>query len=61
MKAKPSALSSEALLASGLVLMTAAGLFEWLVVSPDNPGYAALRVCGAAVAAFVAMLPFRRA
>jgi hypothetical protein len=49
------------LLVSVLVLLSAAMLFEWMVISPDSPGYALLRVIGAAVAAFVAIMPFRRA
>ncbi|AYO83710.1 MULTISPECIES: hypothetical protein [Methylobacterium] len=61
MKAKSPAVSSETLLVSVLVLLSAAMLFEWMVISPDNPGYALLRVIGAAVAAFVAIMPFRRA
>ena len=61
MKAKPFALPSEMLLVSGLVLLTGAALFEWMVISPDHPGSAVLRVAAAAVAAFVFMLPFRRA
>ncbi|MCJ2093309.1 MULTISPECIES: hypothetical protein [unclassified Methylobacterium] len=61
MKAKPSALSGETLLVSVLLLLSGAMLFEWIVVSPDSPGSALLRVIGAALAAFVAILPFRRA
>jgi hypothetical protein len=61
MKAKPFALSSETLLVSVLLLLSAAMMFEWMVVSPESPGYALLRVMGAALAAFVAILPFRRA
>jgi len=61
MKAKPFALSSETLLVSVLLLLSAAMMFEWMVVSPESPGYALLRVIGAALAAFVAILPFRRA
>jgi hypothetical protein len=49
------------LLVSVLVLLSAAMLFEWMVISPDSPGYALLRVISAAVAAFVAIMPFRRA
>jgi len=61
MKAKPFALSSETLLVSVPLLLSAAMMFEWMVVSPKSPGYALLRVMGAALAAFVAILPFRRA
>jgi len=61
MKAKPFALSSETLLVSVLLLLSAAMMFEWMVVSPESPGYALLRVMGAALAAFEAILPFRRA
>ena len=61
MKAKPFVLSSETLLVSVLLLLSAAMMFEWMVVSPESPGYALLRVMGAALAAFVAILPFRRA
>ena len=61
MKAKPFALSSETLLVSVPLLLSAAMMFEWMVVSPESPGYALLRVMGAALAAFVAILPFRRA
>ncbi|MCJ2115261.1 hypothetical protein MKK65_01395 [Methylobacterium sp. J-001] len=61
MKAKPFALSSETLLVSVLLLLSAAMMFEWMVDSPESPGYALLRVMGAALAAFVAILPFRRA
>jgi len=61
MKAKPFALSSETLLVSVLLLLSAAMMFEWMVVSPESPGYALLRVMGAALAAFAAILPFRRA
>ena len=61
MKAKLYALSGETLLVTALVLISGAMLFECMVVSPDSPGYALLRVIGAAMAAFVAILPFRRA
>lgn len=61
MKVKPFALSSETLLVSVLLLLSAAMMFEWMVVSPESPGCALLRVMGAALAAFVAILPFRRA
>ena len=53
--------SGEALLVSVLLLLSGAMLFEWMVISPDSPVYALLRVIGAAAAAFVAILPFRRA
>ena len=61
MKAKPYVVSGEALLVSVLLLLSAAMLFEWMVISPDSPVSALLRVIGAAAAAFVAILPFRRA
>ncbi|SFM06814.1 hypothetical protein [Methylobacterium pseudosasicola] len=61
MKAKSSALSGETLLVSVLLLLSGAMLFEWIVISPDSPSSALLRVMGAALAAFVAILPFRKA
>lgn len=61
MKAQPSTMSGETLLVSALLLLSGAMLFEWFVVSPGSPNSALLRLIGAALAAFVAILPFRKA
>ena len=51
----------EAAIISGAAMIVGACLFEWLVCLPDHPGYALLRVLGAAFAATltVALIPSR--
>ena len=60
-KIDKTALPGEALLVSAAVIVLGAGLFEWVVVSPDDPGHAILRVLGAGLAATLVLLPFRKA
>ncbi len=60
-KVNQSALPGEALLVSAAVIVIGAGLFEWVVISPDHPLHALLRVLASGVAATVILLPFRKA
>ena len=60
-KVNQPALPGEALLVSAAIIVIGAGLFEWVVISPDHPVHAALRVVGAGMAATLFLLPFRRA
>lgn len=46
-------IAGEAVIVSGMALVVGSGLFEWLVVSPDHPAYALLRVIGAVLAATI--------
>ena len=59
-KVNQTALAGEAVVVTGAVIVVAAALFEWVVISPDHPGHALLRVLGAALAATVVLLPFRK-
>ncbi|GJE38847.1 hypothetical protein [Methylobacterium persicinum] len=45
----------EAVIVSGMALVVGCCLFEWLVVSPEHPAHAVLRVLGSGVAASVVM------
>lgn len=44
-------IAGEAVIVSGMALVVGAGLFEWLVISPEHPAHALLRVLGAGLAA----------
>ena len=59
-KVNQQALTGEVMLVSGAVLLVGAGLFEWVVISPDHPGHALLRVFCAGLAATLAILPLRK-
>lgn len=59
-KTNQPALPGEALFISAGVIVLGAGLFEWVVISPDHPGHAVLRVLGAGLAATLLLLPFRK-
>ncbi len=48
-------IASEAIIVSGMAITVGACLFEWLVISPDHPGHALLRVLAAVVAATLVM------
>lgn len=58
-KIDPGAVPAEAILISGAVVVIGAGLFEWVVISPEQPGHAVLRVLCAGLAATLALLPFQ--
>ena len=47
--------TSEAIIVSGMAIIVGACLFEWLVISPDHPGHALLRVFAAGLAATLVM------
>lgn len=59
-KIDQTALPGEALLVTAAVIVIGAGLFEWVVISPDQPVHALFRVIGAGLAATLVLLPFRR-
>ena len=59
-KVNQTALPGEALLVSGAVIVIGAGLFEWVVISPDHPVHAVFRVACAGLAATLVLLPFRK-
>ncbi|MCJ2015710.1 hypothetical protein [Methylobacterium sp. J-076] len=42
---------AEAMIVTGMAVLVGAGLFEWLVISPNHPGHALLRVLGSGLAA----------
>jgi hypothetical protein len=54
-KPEEHSVGGEAAIVSGMAVIVGAALFEWLVVLPDHPGYALLRVLGAAFAATLAV------
>jgi hypothetical protein len=47
--------ASETMIVSGTAVVIAAGLFEWLVISPEHPGHALLSVIASSLAATVVM------
>lgn len=55
MKPDEPTMAAEAVIVSGMALIVGAGLFEWLVISPDHPGYALLRVIGSGLVATIVM------
>lgn len=48
-------IASEAIIVSGMAIIVGACLFEWLVISPEHPGHALLRVLAAGLAATLVM------
>lgn len=47
--------AAEMVVVAGMALIVGACLFEWLVISPDHPGYALLRVLAASLVATIVM------
>lgn len=47
--------AAEAMIIFGMAIIVGAVLFEWLVISPEHPGHALLRVLGAGLAATLMM------
>jgi len=43
--------AAEAIIVFGMAIIVGACFFEWLVISPDHPGYALLRVLAASLVA----------
>lgn len=48
--------AAEAIIVFGMAIIVTACLFEWLVISPDHPGHALLRVLAASLAATLVMI-----
>lgn len=45
--------ASDTMIVSGTALVVGAGLFEWLVISPEHPGHALLSVIASCVVATI--------
>lgn len=52
-------IAGEAVVVSGMVVIVGSCLFEWLVISPDHPAHALLRVLAAGLAASLVMALLR--
>lgn len=54
-KPNEQSVAAEAIIVFGMAIIVGAALFEWLVISPDHPGHALLRVLAAGLAASLVM------
>ncbi len=50
--------AAETVIVAGMAIIVGACLFEWLLISPDHPGHALLRVLAASLVATIAMAIF---